>query len=108
MWEMLQQDDRYADADPVERRHLLAEVSMRSFADRSSWLTPGAAPGEAAALLAEDRIERLMAGYQPDRHTPPSALNPPPAKRRERPSGTSFPVVYRRGHGLARSASRDN
>ena len=108
MWEMLQRDDRYAEADPAERRHLLAEVSMRSFADRSSWLTPGAAPGEAAALLAEDRIGRLMAGDQPNRHPPASALNPPPAKRRESPSGTSFSVVDGRGNAVACSLSLNN
>ena len=108
MWSMLQLDDRYADADAGERRHLLAEVSMRAFADRAAWQTPGAALGNGASLIADDRIERLMASYKPDRHTPASALNPPPAKRRESPSGTSFTVVDGIGNAVTCSLTLNN
>ena len=108
MWSMLQLDDRYANADAGERRHLLAEVSMLAFADRSVWQNPGIALGNGAALLAEDRIERLMAGYRPNQHTPASSLNPKPAKRRESPSGTSFSVVDGFGNAVACSLTLNN
>ena len=108
MWEILLQDDRYEEADAGERRHLLAEASMRTFADRAAWQTPGAAPGDGMALISEARIERLMASYQPNRHTPSSALNPQPAKRRESPSGTSFSVVDREGNAVACSLTLNN
>ncbi len=108
MWEMLIRDGRYAQADASERRHLLAEASMRSFADRAAWQATEAAAGDGAALLGEDRIERLMTGYEPDRHTPSSALNPPPAKRRESPSGTSFSVVDGAGNAVACSLTLNN
>lgn len=112
MWEMLRRDDRYAQANAIERRHLLAEVSMRAFADRAAWQPSQAENGplsdNGAALLSEDRIERLMAGYEPNRHTPSSALDPPPAKRRESPSGTSFTVVDGEGNAVACSLSLNN
>lgn len=106
MWEMLQRDDAYAQADAGGRRHLLAEASMRAFADRTAW--QGSDPGDGAALVAEDRIERLLAGYEPDRHTPSSALNPAPVKRRESPSGTSFTVVDGDGNAVACSLTLNN
>lgn len=108
MWEMLNRDDRYEQAGAGERRHLLAEVSMRSFADRAAWQAPGAAPVDSAALISEDRIERLMAGYEANRHTPSSTLNPPPLKRRESPSGTSFSVVDGDGNAVACSLTLNN
>ncbi len=106
MWEMLQRNDAYAEADAGGRRHLLAEASMRAFADRAAW--QGSASGDGAALVTGDRIERLLTGYDPNRHTPSSALNPPPVKRRESPSGTSFSVVDGGGNAVACSLTLNN
>lgn len=108
MWEILVKDERYAEADPAQRRHLLAEASMRTFADRSAWQAADIAPGNMAALVGEERIERLMTGYDPARHTPSSSLVPPPKKRRESPSGTSFSVVDGAGNAVACSLTLNN
>ena len=111
MWRMLTVDDRYVEAAPDERRHLMAEASMRAFADRGAWLmsdtgAAGAADGD--ALIDDGHIGELMASYAADRHTPANQLAPPPAKHRESPSGTSLAVVDGNGNAVACSFTLNN
>jgi gamma-glutamyltranspeptidase/glutathione hydrolase len=106
MWRMLTQDDRYADAAPDERRHLMAEASMRTFADRGAWQVAGAADG--VDLISDDHIDDLMTGYSAGRHMAANSLVPPPVKHRESPSGTSFVVVDGAGNSVACSFTLNN
>ena len=106
MWSILTAGDRYESAAPDTRRHLLAEASMRAFADRAAWRT--ADVGDGADLISEARIERLMEGYRDDRHTPADQLSPAPEKRGESPSGTSFVVVDGDANAVACSLTLNN
>ena len=106
MWRMLTDDDRYARADPLERRHLLAEASMRAFADRGAWRAGGVADG--GGLIEESYVARMMADYRPERHIPADELPLPPLKHRESPSGTSFAVVDGDGNAVACSFTLNN
>lgn len=108
MWSMLTQGDRYEDADADERAHLLAEVSMRAVADRANWLPRVGNATGVAALIAEDRIDRLMASYRSDRHTAATALSPPPTKRAENPAATSFVVVDGEASAVACTVTLNN
>ncbi|MFQ5958859.1 MAG: gamma-glutamyltransferase [Alphaproteobacteria bacterium] len=108
MWAMLTQDDRYEDADADERAHLLAEVSMRAIADRGEWLPRAGDPAGVAELVAEDRVERLMASYRPDRHAAAGTLSTPPTRHRENPAGTSFVVIDGEASAVACTVTLNN
>jgi gamma-glutamyltranspeptidase/glutathione hydrolase len=101
MWAMLAQNDRYEDAKADERSHLLAEVSMRVFADGAG-SSPG--NGNSAAydeLLDDRRIERLMEGYRPDKHVFVGASSRQPAENPVSPVATNFVAVDARGSAVA-------
>ena len=109
MWSMLTEDDRYEDAGPVERLHLLSEVAMRAFADRGVWLrNDGTSALPAADVLAEERLRQLMASYRSDRHIPAGSLDPAPAPTLENPSGTSFVAVDPEGAAVACTLTMNN
>ena len=108
MWAMLTQGDRYADAGAEERAHLIAEASMRAFADRGVWRAPGGNGTPVQDLVSETRIDRLMASYRADRHVLADQLSPPPQKHRESPSGTSFVVVDGNGGAVACALTLNN
>jgi len=91
LWTMLDEDDRYLDAEPGDRAHLFAEASMRAFADRQAWRTD---------MFNADRLDASMASYSALRHTPAEQLVPPPLARRENPAAASFAVVDSRGMGV--------
>ena len=105
MWLMLEDGERYQDASEDERHHLLAEVSLRAFADRDRWMLDDEGsrlrPRE---LVSQDRVRSLMAGYRADRHQPV----PVPAPRLENPAATSFVVVDRDGSAVACSVTMNN
>ncbi len=109
IWSMAQAGDRFAEGGQGERAHLLAETSMRAFADRSGWLTGNGnsrvAPGE---LVAPARLGGLMASYNPNGHTPAETLRPPPRSRPENPAGTSFVAVDRNGNAVACALTLNN
>lgn len=98
MWRMLIDDDRYADAEPDERAHLLAEVMKRAAADRKSWLGEGySSTLPIEDVLDPDRVAGLMANYSPTRATPGAELDPKGRQLAEVISGTGFVAVDRNG-----------
>ena len=107
MWLMLEDDERYRDAAEDERHHLLAEASLRAFADRGRWMLDDEGsrlrPQE---LVSPDRVRSVMADYRPNRHRP--APTPLPAPRLENPAATSFVVVDREGSAVACSVTMNN
>ncbi len=98
---LLARDGRYEKTRPEDRPHLFAEVALRAFADRQSWLGRLGALDPAKGPLAEARIERLMADYAVERHTPAKSLSPRPRLHREAPAGMSFAVVDGTGAAVA-------
>ena len=104
MLAMLIRDDAYADADPGERRHLLAETAMRAFGDRARWLgADGLATVDPQDIVAEKRIDALMRDYSAQRHTPATSLSAPPERKIENPAATSFVAIDR--YGMAASCA---
>lgn len=100
--QLLVADDRYAEATPEERAHLLAEVMKRASADRKDWLGDGfLAVAELDEILNTDRIAGLMAGYSSTRATPGAELEPQGRQFVEVISGTGFVVLDRSGMGVA-------
>ncbi len=75
----------------ADRAHEFLEASARAFADRAGWMAPdGEAKRPPAELMTEDHLERLLEGFDPDRHTPSDRLSPPPVALAENPHGASF------------------
>jgi gamma-glutamyltranspeptidase/glutathione hydrolase len=98
MWRMLTQDDRYEDAAPDERAHLLAEVMKRAAADRKTWLGEGySSTMPLDQVVDPDRVAALMANYSPTKATPGSQLDPQGRQLAEVISGTGFVTVDRNG-----------
>lgn len=92
----------YRSAGAEERPHLLAEASMRAFADRARWMQPDGLSRDAPAdLVAPARLAALMEGYRGDRATPAATLRPPPVARPENPWATGFVIVDRAGDAVA-------
>ncbi len=83
------------------RTDLLAAASMRVMADRSNWMKPGGdASGDVADLVSSNRTGQLMAGYQPGRATPASALTPPAKSLPENPWSSSAIAVDLNGTAI--------
>jgi len=100
LWAMLER--RYADAPREERNHLLAEVAMRGFADRSQWLgADGRIAGDPNGLISEERIDRLMRSYRPDKHVDPAKAGLSPKARPENPAAATFVTVDPDGSAVA-------
>lgn len=81
---------RWSGASEDERPHLLAEAQARAFADRARWMQRNGWSNEApGALIAPEKLERLIADYAPDRHRPVTGASatPPDAN-----ASTSFAV----------------
>lgn len=107
MWLMLEDGGRYRDAAENERHHLLAEASLRAFADRGRWMGDDEGSRlKPQELVSPDRVRSLMADYRPDRHRPAPA--PLPAPRLENPAATSFVVVDREGSAVACTVTMNN
>ena len=96
MWEMLVGEMGPADAGSAERAHQFVEAAARAFAQRAVWMAPdGEARQEPRRLLAADRLEHALEGYQRDRHTPAGSLSPRPVALAENPHGASFVAADR-------------
>jgi gamma-glutamyltranspeptidase/glutathione hydrolase len=92
----------YGGAGADERPHLFVEASMRAFADRAGWLAAdGGMSRTPAELTSPEHARQLMTGYDPQRATPASALNPPAVERPENPWATSFLVADAQGNAVA-------
>jgi len=92
MWAMLKEGGRSAKMDAAQRAHLMAEVSMRAYAERGS---------NAARPLSVFRAHALMAGYLPNRHEPPKTSTRPALRPEQGTRGsTAFTVVDREGSAV--------
>jgi gamma-glutamyltranspeptidase/glutathione hydrolase len=102
MWLMLGDNDRFVRADDVLRPHLFAEVSMRAFADRASWLgADGTAAKSVEQVLGPAHTRGLMSNYNPSMHTSPEALAKAPAMRFENPAASSLVAMDDAGMAVA-------
>lgn len=99
LWRLLAEDAGYAETSGAARGHLFAEAAMRAFAGRSAW--PATLASDGVALLDEDRIRTLLAGYDPQSHTPAASLSPAPTAVTESPAGTGFVTADRFGNAVA-------
>ncbi|WP_074767815.1 gamma-glutamyltransferase [Magnetospirillum fulvum] len=82
---------RWSGAGEDERPHLLAEAQARAFADRARWMQRNGWSNEApGALIAPEKLDRLIADYTSDRHRPVAGASatPPDAN-----ASTSFAVL---------------
>jgi len=78
IWEALTNVESFDGTDDA-RLHAFAEASARAFAQRAAWMAPdGSSREPVAGLVAADRIEAMMAGYNSRRHAPAEAFSPPP------------------------------
>ena len=102
LWQMLTEEADYADSGGADRAHLFSEAAMRAFADRAAWLGRGE---PAAQLLEPERLSRLFADYDAQRHTPAGSLSPPPRSVFESDAGASFVTADRFGNAVACSFS---
>lgn len=90
-WQLLVADDRYADATPEERAHLLAEVMKIAAADRKNWLASGFGTNRPLEeVLDPARVAGLFDGYDPARARPGRDLDPEGRQIIEVISGTGF------------------
>lgn len=101
---LLDADDRYADAGPPERVHLIVEAGLRVQADRAAW----SAGGDSAVILATDRLDGLMAGYASDRATAPASFADAPVATTENPAATGVVAVDPFGQAAACVVTMNN
>ena len=79
IWGALTGPEEYASAPDGDRAHLFVETSGRAFSQRAGWLRPDGTSAEPPEILVSpERLERMMAGYEPDRHTVAASLSPAP------------------------------
>lgn len=108
LWTLLTDVESYQSLGTAEGAHLFAEAAMRAFADRGDWMARDGSVGasvNAASLVEEARLERLMEGYSSDRHSPLSSLAAQPPQTQEPPAGASFVAGDRFGNAAACSVS---
>jgi len=95
IWTMLQRN-RYDGVSEDQRPALFTEITRRAYADRSYWTDAGDQVREdPRAILNQQRLEQLMAGYTPGRATPSGGLSRPPQPRQNDAPGASLVVVDR-------------
>lgn len=98
---MIQSIGSFGGASEFERQHILAETSLRAFGKRAAWRgvdLQSRVP--AGRLLADDRISRLLANFDPGKHILPNPFNPSPIFRTANPSSTGFVVADRNGNAV--------
>ncbi len=108
MMGMMIEHNDWDDASPLDRSHLMAEISARANSYRGRWLrNDGGTSVQASLLVSEDTAERLFAGFQPARHTPLAGGGQafaPPAPG----TGSSFVAVDRNGSAVACGLTLNN
>ncbi len=102
MWAMLDSGDRFEDASPEERPHLIAEVSLRAFSERERWAYDQGLIGIGVEeLVADNQIDELMRSYREDRHVAPEQLGLMVEPLLENPSAASMVAVDNTGSAAA-------
>ncbi len=102
IWAMLADSDRFEDAEDEERYHLIAEATLRAYADRTQWGGDrGATAVDAQTLVDDLHIEALMANYRPDTHVPVADLGLKVVGGPENPSAATFIAADRNGSAAA-------
>ncbi|MEE8189433.1 MAG: gamma-glutamyltransferase [Kiloniellales bacterium] len=92
LWRMLTDIESY-EGNGGDWPHLFAEASLRAHADRGGWMQrDGSSREPLPALVDEDRLERLLADYGPERHTPAASLSPAPEEISSRAYSAGFVV----------------
>ncbi|MEO5372989.1 MAG: gamma-glutamyltransferase [Alphaproteobacteria bacterium] len=106
MWAMLVDGERYTRLADDDRHHLMAQVAMRAYADRTVWMKPdGTSSVPAPDLVTPARVTGLMASYNSERFV--QVPHPNPAIT-ENPAGTGFTVVDSRGLAVSCVLSMNN
>ncbi len=78
IWGLLTGARDYAGAEEDERDHLFAEAALRAYAERAKWMQPDGSSSESLEALADPgRLDRMMADYDAERHTPAAGFSPP-------------------------------
>ena len=101
---MLSEEEDLTDEEGAGRKHLLAEASQNAFMGRAAWLnSDGTTKAPLDAQLDDDRIEALIAGYDPARHRRPAGggLLAPGGERPEDPASAGLVVIDYRGQVVA-------
>lgn len=102
LFAMLDEDGRFDGADEATRARIVAELGLRAFADRETWLDSfGRATRDVNTLLAPDRIERLVAGFDPQTRSPLTTFPIRPQSRNETPATTAFAAADRDGNAVS-------
>jgi gamma-glutamyltranspeptidase/glutathione hydrolase len=106
---MLEETGGFAGASPENRAHMLAEMSMRAYGERTRWMRPdGSTTENIADLITSAHLSRLAGNFDVSRHLDADRLNPPPQPRPENPSATSIVVVDSEGSAAACALTMNN
>ncbi|HSR71842.1 MAG TPA: gamma-glutamyltransferase [Kiloniellales bacterium] len=92
----------YDGAGSEERPHLFVEAAERAYADRAVWMQPdGTSRVPVADLVADERLERLIADYDSARHKPAESFSPRPPEIMTRAYSAGFVAGDRRSNAVA-------
>jgi gamma-glutamyltranspeptidase / glutathione hydrolase len=109
MWSMLSEYGDFDSADETLKAHLLAEVAMRSYGDRSRWVLPtGHARVDPKTLVSEQHIKSLMGSMSVDHHQSAQTLSAIPQATPETPSALSLVAVDRYGSAVSCNVTMNN
>jgi len=109
MYAMIDGRGDFASASNVDRMHMLAETSMRAYADRARWMRDDYSSIDSlSTLVSQPVIDRVMSSYDPQRHTAPASFSPAPSSRPENPSATSFITADASGSAVACTLTMNN
>ncbi|MCH8808838.1 MAG: gamma-glutamyltransferase [Proteobacteria bacterium] len=108
MWRILTEVEPFEDAAPETRPHLFAEAALRAFAERARWMErDGSSREPLADLVAEERVERIMADYDAGRHTPASRFSPAPPVVSTQAYSAGFVIGDQWSNAVACSSQND-
>ncbi len=108
-WAMLVGRDRYEDANPVERVHLLAEAEARAAANRDRWQAQLAAGGvDPSELVNRHSADALLSDYRRDASTPAADLGVGPQPEPQNPAAASVIAVDVTGLAVACQVTPNN
>jgi gamma-glutamyltranspeptidase/glutathione hydrolase len=88
---------------------MLAETAERAYSERARWLRPDFSSAEdSKSLTSPEKIAALLRNYDPNRHTDPQTLTPPPVARPQNPSATSFAIIDKTGSTVVCALTMNN